>query len=80
MENACITVEERPFQGRVSDSNHAGFSPGGFFRWPKSYCSGVTLPSQLAIAVTPDRTTASPNEQKYRVPVWFGTVGAAMIW
>ena len=44
-----------------------------------AHCIGVMLESHVAIADSDDRTTASENEQKKRVPVWFGTVGAAMI-
>jgi len=44
-----------------------------------AYCRGVMLVSQVAMAVTADRGTASANEQKYRTPVWFGEIGEAMI-
>jgi len=43
------------------------------------HCIGVMPESQVAMADSEERTTASENEQKKRVPVWFGTVGAAMI-
>jgi hypothetical protein len=42
------------------------------------HCSGVTLASQVLMAVTALRTTASAKEQKYRVPVWLGTEGEAI--
>ena len=46
---------------------------------PDGYCRGVMLVSQVAMAVTAARGTASANEQKYRTPVWFGETGEAMI-
>ena len=55
-------------RGRVSD---AALGP---------HCSGGTLLSQVVIALTCARTTPSAYEQNERTPVWFGTVGAPMIW
>jgi hypothetical protein len=43
-----------------------------------SYCSGLTAPVQLAIVALEYRTTASSNEQKYRVPVWLAMTGVAI--
>jgi hypothetical protein len=44
----------------------------------KFYCSGDVLVVQVASDVALKRTTASPKEQKYRTPVWFGVNGVAM--
>jgi len=43
------------------------------------YCSGVTVVSQVVMAVGAVRGTASANEQKNLTPVWFGVMGEAMI-